>query len=188
VARPPGQLPHAAAVVPELRAALWLGRADPCAAAPSLLHGGSCAATACEPCASRVRASFLHMSGVSSQFVDLMYLANISTFIFDDAHSGYYIHGRNQATHSDTSLRCGAPTAAARPGPRQHSCEPHSAAPRGTQPLYPCHRRGLPPLPCALHAACIRCSIFPGPHLLPRLTKSWYCEERKEPLFASAAT
>ncbi|EFJ50232.1 hypothetical protein VOLCADRAFT_116951, partial [Volvox carteri f. nagariensis] len=40
-----------------------------------------------------------------TQFIDLMYLANISTLIFDDTHSGYYIHGRNLAQHSDTTLR-----------------------------------------------------------------------------------
>ncbi|GIL75629.1 hypothetical protein Vretimale_15152 [Volvox reticuliferus] len=40
-----------------------------------------------------------------TQFIDLMFLANISTLIFDDTHSGYYIHGRNQAQHSDTTLR-----------------------------------------------------------------------------------
>lgn len=38
-------------------------------------------------------------------FVDLTYLANISTIIFDDTHSGYYIHGRNQSHHSDTTLK-----------------------------------------------------------------------------------
>ena len=40
-----------------------------------------------------------------TQFVDLMYLANISALIFDDSHSGFYVHGRNQAQHSDTTLR-----------------------------------------------------------------------------------
>lgn len=40
-----------------------------------------------------------------TQFIDLMYLANISTVLFDDSHGGYYLHGRNMAQHSDTTLR-----------------------------------------------------------------------------------
>ncbi len=42
-----------------------------------------------------------------TQFIDLMYLANISTVLFDDSHGGYYLHGRNMAQHSDTTLRWG---------------------------------------------------------------------------------
>ncbi|KAG2452271.1 hypothetical protein HYH02_003295 [Chlamydomonas schloesseri] len=48
---------------------------------------------------------FPYIANPVTQFVDLMFLANISTVIFDDTHSGYYIHGRNQAQHSDATLR-----------------------------------------------------------------------------------
>ncbi|PNW74089.1 hypothetical protein CHLRE_13g584901v5 [Chlamydomonas reinhardtii] len=48
---------------------------------------------------------FPYVANPVTQFVDLMFLANISTVIFDDTHSGYYIHGRNQAQHSDATLR-----------------------------------------------------------------------------------
>ncbi|KAG2497180.1 hypothetical protein HYH03_004769 [Edaphochlamys debaryana] len=40
-----------------------------------------------------------------TQFIDLMFLANISTVIFDEPNSGYYLHGRNQAQHSDSTLK-----------------------------------------------------------------------------------
>lgn len=39
-----------------------------------------------------------------SNFIDLAFLANISIFVFDERHCGYYIHGRNRAQHSDTGL------------------------------------------------------------------------------------
>jgi meckelin len=39
-------------------------------------------------------------------FIDLIYLANMSVVILDDHLSGYYLHGRNQSQHSDTTLRC----------------------------------------------------------------------------------
>lgn len=39
-----------------------------------------------------------------SQYVDLMFLADISLVILDSKTSGYYLHGRNQMQHSDTSL------------------------------------------------------------------------------------
>ncbi|GLC73394.1 hypothetical protein PLESTF_001370600 [Pleodorina starrii] len=48
---------------------------------------------------------FPYVANPVTQLVDLMFLANISAVIFDDTHSGYYIHGRNQAQHSDTTLR-----------------------------------------------------------------------------------
>ncbi|KAK9819713.1 hypothetical protein WJX72_001576 [[Myrmecia] bisecta] len=38
-------------------------------------------------------------------FVDLLFLSNISCVILDTRHSGYYIHGRNQAQFSDTNLQ-----------------------------------------------------------------------------------
>jgi meckelin len=41
-------------------------------------------------------------------FVDLMYLANISLVVLDDKHSGYYLHGRNHSQHSDGTLKCAA--------------------------------------------------------------------------------
>uniref|UniRef100_A0A383WB01 Meckelin n=1 Tax=Tetradesmus obliquus TaxID=3088 RepID=A0A383WB01_TETOB len=37
-------------------------------------------------------------------FIDLLFLANTSAIILDERHSGYYLHGRNQMHHSDTSL------------------------------------------------------------------------------------
>ena len=46
-----------------------------------------------------------YISNPVHNFVDLAFLANISVFILDDRHSGYYIHGRNQAHHSDTGLK-----------------------------------------------------------------------------------
>ncbi|KXZ47359.1 hypothetical protein GPECTOR_36g81 [Gonium pectorale] len=48
---------------------------------------------------------FPYFANPVTQFIDLMFLANISTVILDDTHSGYYIHGRNQLQHSDTTLR-----------------------------------------------------------------------------------
>ncbi|GFR52700.1 hypothetical protein Agub_g15327 [Astrephomene gubernaculifera] len=51
------------------------------------------------------RLYYPYVANPVTQFVDLMFLANISAIIFDDTHSGYYIHGRNQAQHSDTTLR-----------------------------------------------------------------------------------
>lgn len=45
-----------------------------------------------------------YISNPVSNFIDLAYLANISIFIFDQRHSGYYIHGRNSSQHSDTDL------------------------------------------------------------------------------------
>lgn len=42
-----------------------------------------------------------------TQFIDLLYLANISVFFLENGESsGWYIHGRNQATFSDATLRC----------------------------------------------------------------------------------
>ncbi|MEW5313740.1 MAG: hypothetical protein WDW38_005281 [Sanguina aurantia] len=46
-----------------------------------------------------------YISNPITRLVDLMFLANISALIFDDKSSGFYIHGRNQATHSDATLR-----------------------------------------------------------------------------------
>lgn len=50
--------------------------------------------------------SLIHrfVSNPITQFIDLMFLANISLIIFDDRCAGYYIHGRNMAQHSDTEL------------------------------------------------------------------------------------
>ena len=43
-----------------------------------------------------------------TNFIDLMYLANISTFIFEDnGLTGFYLHGRNSAQHSDATLKYG---------------------------------------------------------------------------------
>lgn len=39
-----------------------------------------------------------------TQFVDLCYLSNHSVIILENGTQGYYIHGRNQAAHSDVSL------------------------------------------------------------------------------------
>lgn len=39
-----------------------------------------------------------------TQYVDLLFLANISLVILDDGHSGFYVHGRNQMRHADTNL------------------------------------------------------------------------------------
>ncbi|CAD7702542.1 unnamed protein product [Ostreobium quekettii] len=39
-----------------------------------------------------------------AQFVDLLFLANISCIILDDKLAGYYLHGRNQSQFSDTSI------------------------------------------------------------------------------------
>ncbi|GMH43204.1 hypothetical protein BSKO_11126 [Bryopsis sp. KO-2023] len=39
------------------------------------------------------------------QFIDLLFLANISCIILDEKLSGYYLHGRNQTQFSDTNLR-----------------------------------------------------------------------------------
>lgn len=47
-----------------------------------------------------------YVSNPLTNFIDLMYLANISTIVLDDKHSGYYLHGRNHSQHSDTTLRC----------------------------------------------------------------------------------
>ncbi len=35
-----------------------------------------------------------------SQYIDLLFLSNISAVILDDRFSGYYLHGRNQLQHS----------------------------------------------------------------------------------------
>jgi hypothetical protein len=46
-----------------------------------------------------------------AQYIDLLFLANCSCIILDDATSGYYLHGRNQ-------VRCMACSGArARPTP-----------------------------------------------------------------------
>ena len=46
------------------------------------------------------------VSNPISNFIDLAFLCNISIILFDEQHSGYYVHGRNQAQHSDTDLKC----------------------------------------------------------------------------------
>eukprot|EP00967_Tisochrysis_lutea_P085812 scaffold120640_cov16-Tisochrysis_lutea.AAC.1 len=48
---------------------------------------------------------FPYVSNPITNFVDLMYLANISAIILDERHVGSYIHGRNNAQHADTTLR-----------------------------------------------------------------------------------
>jgi meckelin len=48
---------------------------------------------------------FPYISNPITNFVDLMYLANISGIVLDERHVGSYIHGRNNAQHSDTTLR-----------------------------------------------------------------------------------
>lgn len=48
---------------------------------------------------------FPYVSNPLTNFIDLMYLANISTIVLDDKHSGYYLHGRNHSQHSDTTLK-----------------------------------------------------------------------------------
>ncbi|KAF5827901.1 Meckelin [Dunaliella salina] len=48
---------------------------------------------------------FPYVSNPITNFVDLMYLANISAIILDDRHVGSYIHGRNNAQHANTTLR-----------------------------------------------------------------------------------
>eukprot|EP00210_Caulerpa_lentillifera_P009135 g8709.t1 len=40
-----------------------------------------------------------------SQFVDLLFISNISCLMMDTSFSGYYLHGRNQNLHSDVSLK-----------------------------------------------------------------------------------
>ena len=39
-----------------------------------------------------------------ANFVDLLFLANTSAVVLDDRSGGYYLHGRNQMRHADTSL------------------------------------------------------------------------------------
>jgi meckelin len=46
-----------------------------------------------------------YVSNPVSSFVDLAFLSNISVILMDTRHSGYYIHGRNAAQHSDTDLK-----------------------------------------------------------------------------------
>lgn len=40
-----------------------------------------------------------------NDFVDLLFLANISAVILDERLAGFYIHGRNQTQFSDTTLQ-----------------------------------------------------------------------------------
>lgn len=39
-----------------------------------------------------------------TNYVDLLFLANMSLLIFEEGPTGYYIHGRNQMQHADTDL------------------------------------------------------------------------------------
>ncbi|KAJ9523189.1 hypothetical protein QJQ45_024081 [Haematococcus lacustris] len=48
---------------------------------------------------------FPYVGDPLTNFIDLMYLANISAVVMDDKHTGYYLHGRNHSQHSDTTLR-----------------------------------------------------------------------------------
>jgi meckelin len=38
-----------------------------------------------------------------TQYIDLLFLANISALIMDDRNAGYYLHGRNQLHHTGTN-------------------------------------------------------------------------------------
>jgi hypothetical protein len=42
-----------------------------------------------------------------AQYIDLLFLANCSCIILDDATSGYYLHGRNQVGQTICSWRLG---------------------------------------------------------------------------------
>ena len=46
-----------------------------------------------------------YVSNPLNDFVDLLFLSNISCIILDQRLAGYYMHGRNQAQFSDTSLQ-----------------------------------------------------------------------------------
>lgn len=91
-----------------------------------------------------------------TQFIDLMYLANISTVLFDDSHGGYYLHGRNMAQHSDTTLRwaCGW---GGRGGLGAGAAFTGSPCLRSVNDAFPCS-----PLPSP-HTANTRPSV-PSPH------------------------
>jgi hypothetical protein len=39
-----------------------------------------------------------------SEFIDLMFLSNISAVVLDDRFSGYYLHGRNHMMHAGVWL------------------------------------------------------------------------------------
>ncbi len=45
-----------------------------------------------------------YVSDPLMNFVDLMYLANVSLVLLDEPHCGYYVHGRNHSQHSDATL------------------------------------------------------------------------------------